>query len=113
MENSKTVVKRIVSDYVEKEDSRLTELKKLDWKAKKTATIFAYSFGIIGSLVLGTGMCLAMKVIFDLMPLGIVIGIIGIIMVSVNYFMYVKLLNRGKNKYQNQIIELSKELLNE
>ena len=64
-------------------------------------------------MVLGFGMCLAMEVLFDLMPLGIVIGIVGIFMVSVNYFLYQRILDRRKNKYTSEIMELSKSLLNE
>lgn len=113
MENNKAVVKRIMSDYMPKEDSKLLELRKLDKKVKIPSRIFAYSFGIIGSLVLGLGMCLAMKIIYDMMILGIVIGIIGIVMVSINYFIYKKILNRSKNKYANQILSISNELLND
>ena len=69
-------------------------------------------FGVIGSLVLGFGMCLAMKVIFDLFIHGVIIGILGIFMVSINYPIYKNMLNRRKNKYAKQILELSENILN-
>lgn len=67
----------------------------------------------IGALVLGTGMCLAMEIIGNLMPLGVAVGIAGIAMVSVNYFIYKAILRSGKKKYADEVIALSNDLLNE
>lgn len=107
-------VEKINKEYSVKEISKIEKLKKLDVKAKLGAKVFAYIFGSIGSLVLGFGMSVAMQVILaELMWLGIIVGIIGIFMVTINYFIYKKLLNKGKNKYANQILKLSSELLSE
>lgn len=112
-ENEKKYVKKVLNSYEKKEVTKVDELKALDKKAKKGANVFAYVFGTIGSLVLGLGMCMAMKIILaDLMVVGVVIGIVGIIMVSVNYPIYKKLLENGKRKYASQIKELSNEILN-
>ena len=111
---NKEYVERILKDYSEKEVTKLEELKMLDKKAKKGANIFAYVFGIIGSLVLGFGMCVAMKVILaELMWVGILIGLVGILMVSLNYIIYTKMLSKSKKKYANEILELSNQLLDE
>lgn len=93
------------------ETNRLEQLKALDGAVRRPAAIFAYTFGILGALVLGVGMCLAMEVIGPLMPLGIVVGIVGIAMVSVNYVLYRSILNARKKKYAGKIIALSDELL--
>ncbi len=42
--------------------------------------------------------------------LGIILGIIGIIGVSVNYPIYKKMLAKGKQKYAFEIIQLAKEI---
>ena len=105
-------VKKIQSQYLPKEASKLDELKALDKKVKLPAEIFAYSFGSAGALVLGTGMCLAMKVIGNMMGLGIVVGLVGIGLVTANYFLYKKILKSRKSKYAKQINELAGELLN-
>ena len=69
---------------------------------------------MIMSLVLGTGMCLSMKVIGDgssaMMIVGIIVGIVGILGVSINYPIYRKLLESGKKKYAFEIMELAKEI---
>ncbi|MBQ8293653.1 MAG: dihydropteridine reductase [Bacilli bacterium] len=102
-----------MGNYGEKTPSKLDELKALDKKAKRGANVFAYIFGIVGSLVLGFGMCVAMEVIIaEYMIAGIIIGCLGLLMVSVNYSIYNKLLIKGKNKYAGQILELSNSILN-
>ncbi len=114
MNTDKIYAEAIANEYSPKDTSKVVALKKLDHRAKAPANIFAYTFGIVMSLVLGTGMCLSMKVIGDgsagVMIAGIIIGIIGIIGVSVNYPFYKKLLSRGKNKYAFEIMQLAKEI---
>lgn len=89
-------------------------LKKLDRKAKRPANVFAYTFGIITSLIAGTGMCLSMDVIgggtAGFMVLGIMIGILGLAGMGINYFIYKKLLEKGKQQYAFEIIELAKQI---
>ncbi len=116
MNTNKVVAERIASEYMVKEESKVLALKKLDKKAKQSAIIFAYTFGSIMTLVLGTGMSLAMKVIGEgdlFFILGIVIGIFGIIGVSVNYPIYKKILKKSKEKYASDIITLAKEISEE
>lgn len=114
MNTDKIYAESIVNEYAPKETSKVVALKKLDRKAKEPANIFAFTFGVLSSLLLGTGMSLSMKVIGDGSTLhfiiGIVAGILGIIGVSVNYFIYKKLLERGKKKYGSDIIRLAKEI---
>lgn len=114
MENYQTKkVQKIREQYTEKKQTKFDELRELDTKVKRPAEVFAYTFGSIGALVLGTGMCLAMKVIGNMMPLGIVVGVIGIGMVSVTYSLYQGFLKARKKKYSKQIFELSDSLLGE
>ena len=62
-------------------------------------------------------MSFAMGVIGDKstlsMILGIAVGVIGIFGVSINYFIYKKLLNKGKMKYGSDIVQLAKEITQE
>ena len=45
-----------------------------------------------------------------MMVIGIILGVIGIAGVSVNYPIYKKLLEKGKQKYAFEIMELAKEI---
>ena len=105
-------IERIRASYTEKEITKLDELKALDKKVKRPAQIFAYVYGSLSSLVLGTGMCLAMKVIGNSMALGIGIGLVGIALTLTTYPIFKAILKRRKNKYAKQIFELSDSLLN-
>ena len=117
MNTDKTYAEKIASEYAPKETRKVVALKKLDAKAKQGANVFGYTFGIVMALVLGTGMSLTLKVIGDesnlWFILGIVIGVVGIIGVSINYPIYRKMLEQGKKKYGNDILELAKEIANE
>ena len=112
----KKYAQKIQNQYSSHEKTKYDELKELDKKVKNPVRIFAYIFGSIGSLILGTGMCLAMKVIGGtdlLMIVGIIIGLIGIAIVSTNFFIYKNLIDKRKKQFSNEILELSNLLLNE
>lgn len=89
MNTDKVYAQSIANEYSKKSTSKVVALKKLDNKVKRPANIFAYTFGIVSALILGTGMCLSMKVIGNgstaFTVIGIIIGVIGIVGVSINY----------------------------
>lgn len=114
MNTDKIYAEAIANEYARKDTTKVVQLKKLDAKAKRPANIFAYTFGIVSSLVLGVGMCLAMKVIGDgsavSFGVGIGVGLLGILGASINYPIYKKMLEKGKEKYASDIIRLAKEI---
>ena len=114
MNTDKIYAEAIANEYAHKDTTKVVQLKKLDAKAKRPANIFAYTFGVVASLVLGVGMCLAMKVIGDgsavSFGVGIGVGLLGILGVSINYPIYKKMLEKGKAKYASDIIRLAKEI---
>lgn len=113
MNTDKIYAESIAKDYAPKDNSKIIALKKLDAKAKLPATIFTYSFGILSSLVVGTGMCLSMQVIGGgalLTALGIVIGILGFVGCGINYPIYKQMLEKGKAKYAYEIVQLAREI---
>lgn len=117
MNTDKIYAEQIANEYTPKQTSKVKALKKLDAKAKNPANIFTYTFGIISSLLLGTGMSLAMGVIGGgtslMMAIGIIIGLVGIAGICVNYPLYKKILAKSKKKYANDIIKLANEIANE
>ena len=116
MNTDKIYAESIAKEYAPKDSSKIIALRKLDRKAKMPATIFTYTWGIISALVFGTGMCLGMQVIgsgITGMVIGIVVGSIGMIGCGVNYPIYKKMLENGKNKYAYEIVELAREISEE
>lgn len=112
MNTDKIYAEHIANEYSAKKESKVIALKKLDRKAKQPANIFVYTNGIVMSLILGLGMCLSMNVIGNgkFILLGIVIGILGLIGVSTNYFSYKKILANSRDKYAQDIIILANEI---
>lgn len=113
MNADKIYAESLINEYTLKNTSKAASLKKLDAMAKRPAIVTAFSLGIVGSLVLGTGMCLAMGVLASgtaAMAGGIVIGLLGIAMVSVNYPLYKRNLAKGKEKYAFEILELARDI---
>lgn len=114
MNTDKIFAEAIANEYAPKDTSKVVAPRKLDWKAKRTASIFAYSFGIGMTLVLGVGMCLSMQVIGGggilMTGAGILLGVLGIVGVGMDYPIYKKLLRSGKEKYAFEIMQLAREI---
>lgn len=117
MNTDKIYAEQLANEYAPKDTSKVVALRKLDAKAKLPATVFTYTFGIVAALVTGVGMCLSMDVIGSgttvTFVMGIIIGIIGLLGMSINYPIYKKLLKKGKQKYAFEIMELAKEVSGE
>ena len=117
MNTDKIYAEQIANEYSHKETSKVKRLRKLDAKAKNPANIFAFTFGIVSSLVLGVGMCLSMSVIGSGTPLmiglGVVIGLLGICGAGINYPIYKRILEKSKDKYAMDILQLAAEIANE
>ena len=112
------MVQKIRTQYMEKTPSELDALRELDAKVKRPANVFAYIFGSISAIVMGSGMSLVMTDIGSTIGMdstmipGIVIGVVGMIMVLVNYPIYKGILNSRKKKYGAEILKLSDKIMN-
>jgi hypothetical protein len=111
------LVQKIRTQYTEKEHTGFDELKKLDLKVKRPANVFAYIFGSISAMIMGSGMSLIMTDIgeavgiADPMIPGIVIGIAGMLMAIINYPIYKGILGSRRKKYADKIIALSDKIM--
>lgn len=111
------LVQKIRTQYTEKENTQLDTLKKLDAKVKKPANVFAYVFGSIAAIIMGSGMSLVMTDIGETLGIaepmvpGIVIGVIGMLMAIINYPAYNRILASRRKKYAGEIIALSDKIM--
>ena len=112
------MAQKIRTQYMEKTPSELDELRELDSKVKRPANVFAYIFGSISAIIMGTGMSLVMTdigatlgIANALVP-GIVIGVLGLGMALLTYPIYKGILNSRKNKYGAEILALSDKIMN-
>lgn len=74
-------------------EETFSTINKLNSAKTLTARVFAYIFGCIAALILGGGMCMTMLIENNVPAFvgGIVLGIVGIVLCSVNYLIYKKI----------------------
>ena len=95
----------------EKTETKLEKLRKLDSKVKNTAIITSLSFGIVGCLIFGLGLSMVLE--WSLYLWGVVVAVVGAVGMISAHPLYKLFLKKGKQKYGDEILKLSGELLNE
>ena len=113
------MAQKIRANYMEKQFTELDELRALDAKVKRPASVFAYVFGSLSAIIMGSGMSLVMTDIADHINMGsdpmitgIIVGVVGMIMAIINYPIYKGILGSRKKKYSAKILELSENIMN-
>ena len=96
--------------YLPQEETKLEELKRLDHMVQNAGSLEALCAGIGGSLLFGLGMCFSMKIIGDMMWLGIALSFMGIAGMISAYPLNRKCYNKAKDIHTPRILELSAEL---
>lgn len=114
-------IKAIRKKYAtpEQTEDKMEKLRRLDAAVTKKATSLSLVFGVLGALILGTGMSLAMTELGRLFGLsdgaamlwGIAIGIVGIVLVGVAYPLYNRIVRRERERIAPEILRLTEELL--
>ena len=113
------LIQKIRTQYIEKEHTQVDALRELDAKVRRPANVFAYLFGSISALIMGAGMSLIMTDIgskigmAEVMVPGIIIGVMGMLMVVINYPIYKKILGSRRKKYADEVIALSDKITNQ
>ena len=104
-------LKKIREKYLPKEENKMEQLRSLDSKATGKATMIAIIIGVIGTLLLGVGMCCTMVWQGKWFVPGILVGIIGIGIVAIAYPVYNKTLKTEREKIAPEVLRLTEELL--
>ena len=112
-------IKNIRQKYVTPTEDGMARLRRLDAGVTQKATIFALIAGIIGALIMGFGMSLAMTNLYAFLGLsqgiaiaiGIIVGLIGMACVGMAYPIYNCVLKKERAKIAPEIIRLTDELM--
>lgn len=109
-------VENIRKKYLPKEEDKMEQLRKLHHSATQKAQAWAIALGVIGALILGTGMSLCMTELSGFlggtaMFLGIPVGLVGLVLVALAYPAYNRILKRERARIAPQILQLTQELL--
>lgn len=119
--NEQEEIKAIRQKYcpAEENENKMEKLRRLDAAVTGKAQAFSLIFGIVGALLLGTGMSLAMTDLGDIlgfsktpaMAIGILIGLVGIALVALAYPVYNRTIKKEREKIAPEIIRLTDELM--
>lgn len=109
-------VEAIRKAYLPKEEDKMTELRRLHAIPTQKAEALSLAVGIIGALILGTGMSLCMTELgaalgYLAMVIGILVGVLGLVMVALAYPLYRSVKRKERQRIAPEILKLTEELL--
>lgn len=109
-------IEHIRKKYLPKEEDKMETLRSLHYSATRKAKAASISIGIIGALILGTGMSLCMTDIgaalgHMAMILGILVGLTGLVLVAMAYPVYNRVLKTERQRIAPEILRLTDELM--
>ena len=109
-------VEEIRKAYLPKEEDKMEKLRKLHSIPTQKAQSASIAVGVIGALILGTGMSLCMTELGAAlgnlaMIMGVIIGLAGIILVALAYPLYNRTLKKERERIAPEILRLTDELL--
>ena len=110
-------IEAIRKKYLPREEDKMEQLRKLHAIPTQQAQAASIAVGIIGALIMGTGMSLCMTELSGFlggtaMFIGIPVGIVGMVLVALAYPLYNSVLKKERKKIAPEILRLSDELLN-
>ncbi len=114
-EELKKIRQKYMPDSNGKED-KMERVRRLDKGANDKAQIISLALGIIGALILGTGLSMILTDIASALGifatiLGVIIGVIGGALAGIAYPAYSYVLKRERAKIAPEIIRLTDELI--
>jgi len=94
----------------------MEQLRKLHGIPTQKAQASSLAVGIIGALIMGTGMSLAMTDIGAAlgslaMVLGVAVGLVGMVLVALAYPLYNRVLKKQRERIAPEILRLTDELM--
>ncbi len=112
-------IENIRKKYLPKEENKMEQLRNLHSIPSQKAQARAIVIGVIGALIMGTGMSLAMADLGEIlgayrelaMLIGIAIGLVGMAMVALAYPVYNRVLQKQRKRIAPEILRLTDELL--
>ncbi|MDE5835353.1 MAG: hypothetical protein K2H26_07530 [Ruminococcus sp.] len=103
-------IESIRRKYLPQEEDKMEKLRRLDKSVEQKATIISIIVGIVGTLIMGFGMCLCIE--WSEYIFGIIIGIIGIAVIITAYPIYQYVLKKQRKKITPEILRLTDEISN-
>lgn len=106
-------LKKIRSKYLPKEENKMELLRRLDAQVTEKAAMYSIIVGVIGTLILGTGMsfCMVWTDSVFVFAMGIIVGIIGMVSLAMAYPVYNRTIKKERERIAPEILRLTEELM--
>lgn len=104
-------LKRIRQKYMPPEEDKMQKIRKMDTHVTNKATMISIITGVIGVLILGTGMCCCMVWQGKWFIPGIAVGILGMLAIGLAYPVYQYIAEKERGKIAQEILRLTGELI--
>jgi hypothetical protein len=116
-EEIKRIRKKYAEDSARTDESSIERLRRLDASVTKKGTTVSLIVGILGSILMGSGMSLVMTDIGALLPdllalfLGLAVGVVGIVGVALAYPIYKAITKKERERIAPEVLRITEELL--
>ena len=104
-------LKRIRQKYAPPEEDKMELLRRLDRSVTEKGTVISIILGVLGTLIMGVGMCCAMVWQGVWFIPGIIIGLAGIGILASAYPVYNRVIKKEREKIAPEILRLTDELM--
>ena len=104
-------LKRIRQKYAPPEEDKMELLRRLDRSVTEKGTVISIILGVLGTLIMGVGMCCAMVWQGVWFIPGIIIGLIGIGILAAAYPVYNHVIRKERERIAPEILRLTDELM--
>jgi hypothetical protein len=112
-------VRKIREKYAPQVESKMDRLRQLDRLVTRRGTVLSLIVGILGALIMGAGMSLAMTDLSthigiasnQAMMIGVITGVIGMGIAATAYPIYTAVTRHDRKRIAPEIIRLTDELM--
>lgn len=104
-------IEKIRNKYIVQKENKLDQLRKMDREVERPGTIASIAIGVIGTLIMGSGISICLVGERTYLVWGIIIGFVGMAVLGTAYPIYKSMTKKQKEKLGPQILALSDELL--
>lgn len=104
-------LENIRKKYLPQEESKMDRLRRLDESVTHPGTMISIIVGIVGTLIMGFGMCLCLEW-SEFIP-GVIVGTAGMAILAAAYPIYSKITQKQREKIAPEILRLTDEIENE
>ncbi len=110
-EKDKKLARSLRGKYAQKTNTKMDRLREIDKKINTIPVALSLTVGVVGTLIFGLGLALALE--WALYLWGVIVGVVGFIVLIVAYPLYSLIQKHNLKKYEEEVMKLTSEILEE